>query len=94
MSEKIKLYEKGDCVEISTWDCCGEDGLFTPGRSIGLVLESQLVEMDSEDAFHDCREWMYRVILPDGRVAEVWDYEIRHVNSLTAEYNNLSHSAK
>ena len=25
--------------------------------------------------------------------AEVWDYEIRHVNTLATEYNNLSHSA-
>ena len=94
MSTKIKLYEKGDCVEVSTWDCCCEDGFFKPGRAIGLVLEAQLVEMDSEDAHHDPREWMYRVILPDGRVTEVWDYEVRPVNSLPTEYNNLSHPAR
>ena len=91
MSEKIKLYDEGDCVEVSTWDCCDEDGFFKPGKAIGLVLEAQLVEMDSEDAFHDSREWMYRVILPNGRVTEVWDYEVRPVNTLPTEYNNLSH---
>ena len=94
MSTKIKLYDKGDCVEVSTWDCCCEDGFFKPGRAIGLVLEAQLVEMDSEDAHHDHREWMYRVILPDGRVTEVWDYEVRPVNTLPTEYNKLSHPAR
>ena len=91
---KIKLYDKGDCVEVSTWDSACEEGFFKPGRAIGLVLEAQLVEMDSEDAHHDCREWMYRVILPDGRVCEVWDYEVRPVNTLTTEYNNISHPAR
>ena len=94
MSTKIKLYDKGDCVEVSTWDCCSEDGFFKPGRAIGLVLEAELVEMDSDDAIHDAREWMYRVILPDGRVTEVWDYEVRPVNSLPTEYNKLSHPAR
>ena len=95
MSTKIKLYEKGDCVEVSTWDCCCEDGFFKPGRAIGLVLEAQLVEMDDANpAFEgdDGHEWMYRVVLPDGRVTEVWDYEVRPVNSLNTKYNNLSHS--
>ena len=94
MSTKIKLYDKGDCVEVSTWDSCCESGFFKPGRAIGLVLDAQLVEMDTEDAFHDGREWMYRVILPDGRVTEVWDYEVRPVNSLPTEYNKLSHPAR
>ena len=93
MPKKIKLYEKGDCVEVSTWDCVDTDGFFRPGRAIGLVLSAELVEMDCEDAHHDDREWMYRVILPDGRVTEVWDYEIKHVNSITTKYNNISHQA-
>ena len=95
MSTKIKLYEKGDCVEVSTWDSCCEEGYFKPGRAIGLVLEAQLVEMDDANpAFEgdDGHEWMYRVVLPDGRVTEVWDYEVRPVNSLNTKYNNLSHS--
>ena len=94
MSTKIKLYEKGDCVEVSTWDSCCEEGYFKPGRAIGLVLEAELVEMDSDDPTHDAREWMYRVVLPDGRVTEVWDYEVRPVNSLPTEYNNLSHPVR
>ena len=94
MSTKIKLYDKGDCVEVSTWINDDSDGFFVPSRQIGLVLEAELVEMDSEDAHHDSREWLYRVILPDGRVTEVWDYEVRPVNSLPTEYNKLSHPAR
>ena len=94
MSTKIKLYDKGDCVEVSTWINDDSDGFFVPSRQIGLVLEAELIEMDSEDAHHDGREWLYRVILPDGRVTEVWDYEVRPVNSLPTEYNKLSHPAR
>ena len=93
MSTKIKLYDKGDCVEVNTWEVACEDGFFKPGRAIGLVLEAELVEMDAEDAHHGgVHEWMYRVILPDGRVTEVWDYEVRPVNSINTKYNNLSQS--
>jgi len=92
MSEKIRLYGKGDCVEISTWDCCDEDGFFRPGKAIGLVLEAELVEMaDEAEGYGETTEWMYRVILPNGRVTECWDYEVRPVNTLTTEYNKLSH---
>mgnify|MGYP005727324655 FL=1 len=93
MPKKIKLYDKGDCVEVSTWDSCCEDGFFKPGRAIGLVLEAEYVEMDDPDGFKDGHEWMYRVVLPDGRVTEVWDYEVRPVNTLPTEYNKLSHKA-
>ena len=92
MSKKIKLYEKGDCVEVNTWEVACEDGFFRPGRAIGLVLEAELVELDDEDAHHHgSHEWMYRVILPDGKVSECWDYEVRPVNTLLPEYNNISH---
>lgn len=96
MSTKIKLYDCGDCVSVNTWESCDEDGFFVPGRAIGLVLEAQLVEMgDNEDMnMHDEKEWMYRVILPSGRVTEVWDYEIRPVNIIGKEYNNSSQQAK
>ena len=94
MSTKIRLYGEGDCVEVSTWDSCCENGFFKPGRAIGLVLEYELVEMADEEAgYGETKEWMYRVILPDGRVTEVWDYEVRPVNILPTEYNNLSHKA-
>ena len=94
MSTKIRLYDKGDCVEVSTWDCCCEDGFFKPGRAIGLVLDYELVEMADEEAgYGEGKEGMYRVILPDGRVTEVWDYEVRPVNTLPTEYNKLSHKA-
>ena len=92
MSKKIKLYEHGDCVEVSMWLNDDADGFFIPGKIIGLVLESELVEMDGESGLHDptC-EWMYRVILPDGRVTEAWDYEIKPVNVMGKEYNTISH---
>lgn len=79
---------------VSTWDCMGEDGFFKPGRAIGLVLEADLIEMDPEDTYRDATyEWMYRVALPDGRIVEAWDYEIRPVNVMGKEYNNISQQA-
>lgn len=91
MPKKIKLYDKGDCVEVSTWDCVDTDGFFRPGRAIGLVLEAEYVDMDTDENGEDRHEWMYRVILPDGRVTEVWDYEVKPVNVMGKEYNNISH---
>ena len=83
------MYQKGDCVEVSTWDCCDEEGFFRPGREIGLVLEYELVEMADEEAgYGETKEWMYRVVLPDGRICEVWDYEVQHVNTIAPKYNN------
>ena len=46
MSTKIKLYDEGDCVEVSTWTNDETDGFFVPARMIGLVLESHLMDMD------------------------------------------------
>ena len=94
MSTEIKLYDTGDCVEVSTWDCADLDGYFKPGRAFGLVLEAELVEMDGASGLHDPhREWMYRVALPDGRIVEAWDYEIKPVNVMGKEYNNISQQA-
>ena len=87
MPKKIKLYDKGDCVEVSTWDH-GRDDFFTPRLAIGLVLEAEYVQMDSSDGEHDGHEWMYRIILPSGNVTEAWDYEIKPVNVMGKEYNN------
>ena len=68
------------------------DGFFVPGRAIGLVLEKELVEMDGESGqLGHAKEWLFRVSLPDGRITEVWDYEIKHVNSSKSKYNNISH---
>ena len=90
MPEKIAMHDVGDCVEVSTWINDIEDGFFKPARAIGLVLEAELVDMDVNegDGIHDKQEWMYRVLLYDGRVTEVWDYEIKHVNSNNIKYNN------
>jgi len=93
MSKKIAQHAIGDCVEVSTW-MHETDGFFHPNRAIGLVLEAELVEMDMDDIdnpSHDDEEWLYRVSLPDGRVTEVWDYEIKPVNAMGKEYNNISH---
>ena len=83
MSEKIAEHSVGDCVEVTVFDHHAEIGFFDAVQRIGLVLESELVEMDVNegDGVHDEFEWMYRVSLPDGRVVEVWDYEIKHVNA-------------
>lgn len=95
MPKKIKLYDKGDCVEVATWVNDETDGFFVPGKFIGLILEAELVEMDGESGmFESTTEWMYRVILPDGRVTEAWDYEIRPVNVMGKEYNTVSHKPK
>ena len=74
------MHDIGDCVEVSTWEH-ETDGFFHPGKAIGLVLERELVDMDDPDGKGDGKEWLYRVSLPDGRVTEAWDYEIRHVNA-------------
>ena len=79
MSEKIKNHAVGDCVEVTTWDH-GRGDFFTPGTSIGLVLEAELMEMDGEEV-GDMEEWLYRVVLSSGKVVEAWDYEIKHVNA-------------
>ena len=90
MSKKIRAHNIGDCVEVSTWITDVTDGFFVPARQIGLVLEAELVEMDDVQEDHqktylsigeDRKEWLYRVSLPDGRVCEVWDYEVKPVNS-------------
>ena len=95
MSEKIKLYDIGDCVEVSTWGGCDKEGFFHNAQIVGLVLEAELVEMDGRtDYFDATKEWMYRVSLPDGTIAEAWDYEIRPVNVMGKEYNNITHKPK
>ena len=81
MSEKINAHSIGDCVEVSTWEGCTEDGFFHPCQYIGLVLERELVDMDDPDGNEDGKEWLYRISLPDGRVVEAWDYEVKNVNA-------------
>ena len=81
MSKKIKQFKQGDCVEVSTWDCCDQDGFFHPGLAIGIVIESEKVEMGDVDRHELGYEWMYRVSLTDGRIVEAWEYEIKLVNS-------------
>lgn len=91
MPKKIKLYDTGDCVEVTTWQGCDKEGFFNNVQVVGLVLEAELVDMDGESGLFDpTQEWMYRVSLPDGTVAEAWDYEIRPVNVMGKEYNNIS----
>ena len=95
VSKKVKLYDTGDCVEVTTWDGCDAEGFFCPAKHVGLVLEAVYIEMDdAARAFvnDDGCEWMYRVSISDGQIVEAWDYEIRPVNVLGKEYNNLSHS--
>ena len=91
MPKKIKYYNTGDCVEVTVWEGCDSDGFFHNVQRVGLVLEAEYIEMDDADGIKDGHEWMYRVSLPDGRVTEVWDYEIKPVNAIGKEYNNLSH---
>ena len=67
------------------------DGFFVPTRMVGLVLEAELIDMDDNAVVGDGKEWMYRVVLPSGRITEVWDYEIKPVNVMGKEYNNISH---
>ena len=96
MSKKVKLYDTGDCVEVTTWNGCDSDGFFCPAQHVGLVLEAIYVEMDSaaHTSDFDGKEWMYRVSLPDGTIAEAWDYEIKPVNVMGKEYNNSSRKPK
>jgi hypothetical protein len=89
--EKIKLYNTGDCVEVSTWAKTDKGGFFHNEQIIGLILEAEYIEMGEFDN-QPRADWMYRVSLPDGTIAEIWDYEIRPVNTMCKEYNNnISH---
>jgi len=92
MSKKVKQYNTGDCVEVSVFEHDDCDGFFHSAQRIGLVLEAELIQMGDNEQMnmHDEKEWMYRVILPDGKIAEVWDYEIKHVNIPADQYNKLS----
>ena len=96
MSTKIKYYDKGDCVEVSTWEGSPADGFFHSVQMVGLVLEAELVDMDlqRDGQFKTTQEWMYRILLPNGIVTEAWDYEIRPVNVMGKEYNNSSRKPK
>ena len=95
MSKTIREHNVGDCVEVSTWvhdDC---DGFFIPCQAIGLVLGFELVDMAEEsEGYEKTAAWLYRVTLPDGRITEAWDYEIKHVNSNQGNYNIISHQPK
>jgi len=72
----------GDCVEVSTWIHDDPAGFFVPGKAIGIVLEKELVQMaDEAEGYGESKEWLYRVSLPDGRITEVWDYEVKNVNA-------------
>ena len=95
MSKKIKLYDTGDCVQVTVWQGYDKNGFLENVQRIALVLEAELVEMDGESDLHDAsEEWLYRVSLPDGRVEEVWDYEIKPVNVMGKDYNTISHKPK
>ena len=96
MSKKIKLYDTGDCVNVIHWSGWTGDGLLQSQESIGLVLEAQLVDMDlnRDGQFRTTQEWMYRITLSDGTIVEAWDYEIKPVNVMGKEYNNISHKPK
>ena len=97
MSTKIKLYDTGDCVEVSTWGGTDKDGFFQNIQVVGLVLEAELFEMDVNEYEKEHgkphHEWMYRILLPDGHITEAWDYEIKPVNVMGKEYNNISQQA-
>ena len=97
MSKKIKLYDTGDCVEVTVWEGYDKNGFLENVQRIALVLEAVYVEMDDANPAHegeDGHEWMYRVSLADGRVEEVWDYEIKPVNVMGKDYNTISHKPK
>ena len=91
MSEKIKLYDTGDCVQVWSWEGYDKNGYLDSVHHVGLVLEATLIEMDvnSYEGIYNkpAHEWMYRVLLPDGTIEEVWDYEIKPVNVMGKEYN-------
>ena len=92
VSTKIKLYDEGDCVEVIVWNH-NRDDFFTPSTVIGLILEAELITMDVNegDGLNEKEEWMYRVSTSNGKIVEAWDYEIKPVNVMGKEYNNISH---
>ena len=98
MSTKIKLYDTGDLVEVTVWQDVLVQRVFKENTSkIGLVLEAELIEMTMNEYEKEHGkseyEWMYRILLPDGEISEIWDYEIKPVNVMGKEYNTLSQQA-
>ena len=83
MRKEVKLYKKGDCVEVSVLDIA-EARYY---QLIGIVLGSQIVEMD------DHPRWLYTIV-HEGIIDDFWDYEIRPVNAKAKPYNNTTHKAK
>ena len=74
----MSKYEDGECVAIDGYVATGR---FGENDLIGIVLESELVEMD-EDLF----ERLYTITTEQG-VDQYWPQEIKPVNVKNPEYN-------
>ena len=75
----MSKYENGECVAIDGYVATGR---FGENDLIGIILESELVEMD-QDLF----EWLYTVSTENG-VEQYWPQEIKPVNYTNKHYNN------
>jgi len=79
-------YEQGECVAIDGYVATGNFGV---NDLVGIVLESELVEMD-QDLF----EWLYTISTEQG-IEQYWQQEIKPVNFTNKEYNNdITHNKR
>lgn len=76
----MNKYKYGECVAVEGYVVTGLDG---SNDVIGIVLESELVEMD-QDKF----EWLYTITTENG-VDQYWPQEIKPVNSELYDYNTI-----
>ncbi len=86
MRKEMNKYQDGECVAIDALVVTG-----TPNKDdiIGIVLDSELVEMD-QDLF----EWLYTVVTYLG-VEQYWPQEIKPVNCKNTDYNNnITHNSR
>tara|TARA_B100000676_G_C17961761_1_gene778002 strand:- start:614 stop:889 length:276 start_codon:yes stop_codon:yes gene_type:complete len=79
-------YEHGECVAIDGYVATGR---FGENDLVGIVLESELVEMD-QDLF----EWLYTISTEQG-IEQYWPQEIKPVNFTNKEYNvSITHKKR
>ena len=74
-------YEVGECVAIS--NAIREMGLHL-NDVVGIVLAKELIELDQE-----LYEWLYTISLPN-LIDDFWPYEIKPVNLIKKQYNNMN----
>lgn len=76
----MSKYEDGECVIIDGYVITGQ---FNTLDVVGIILESELVEMDQDKS-----EWLYTITTENG-IDQYWPSEIKPVNINSSDYNTI-----